>query len=359
MEELDNKWILSGKTNQDCKDKDGNNPVTLGLENMRGVFILVGLGIVGGVGLIVVEILYHKHKVRRERRAEAAKDAINRWKGTIEKRKTLRTVKESSALQKRFGHRPNGIRCPSGETKETLALSVDSLPDKRQYRSEAHLACLESRWQKAAEVARPKSTLTLAGGNLQSPPSLHSLPSAEFLRMLGTDHQLDSPINSLSFDFGRGGKRNKLRADSPDILRRSSPDLASVGLQGARDDAVSISARHQDQSVASSTVCSPECPDYESSDYAPVSTDGWVGLVPKPPPPPRQRVKGLFQGKGLEKGICHGKSQEKGLMCQGKISEKGCKGGQEKGAQCSGAKMRGAGTPSFACNSREAEDLIV
>ena len=86
------------------------------------MFILVGLGIVGGVGLIVVEILYHKHKVwrhgdvpnnhtwedndmmicgntnerfkkkgksrrtqvRRERRAEAAKDAISRWKGTIE-----------------------------------------------------------------------------------------------------------------------------------------------------------------------------------------------------------------------------------------------------------------------------------
>jgi len=395
MEDLDNKWILSGKTNQDCKDKDGNNPVTLGLENMRGVFILVGLGIVGGVGLIVVEILYHKHKVRRERRAEAAKDAINRWKGTIEtdadggskplaclyrkargrrkseenssenKRKTLRTVKESSGLQKRFGHRPNGI---SGETKETLALSVDSLPDKRQYRSEAHLACIESRWQKAAEVVRPKSTLTLAGGNLQSPPSLHSLPSAEFLRMVGTDsHQLDSPINSLSFDFGRGGKRNKLRADSPDILRRSSPDLASVGRQGARDDAGSISARHQDHSLASSTVCSPECPDYESSDYAPVSTDGWVGLVPRPPPPPRQRVKGLCQGKGLEKGLCHGKSQEKGLcqgkslekgQCQGKSSEKGCKG-QEKGAQCSGAKIRGAGTPGFACSSREAEDLIV
>ena len=29
--------LPSGKTNQDCKDKDGNNPVTLGLENMRGV----------------------------------------------------------------------------------------------------------------------------------------------------------------------------------------------------------------------------------------------------------------------------------------------------------------------------------
>ena len=34
----------------------------------------------------------------------------------------------------------------------------------------------------------------------------------------------------------------------------------------------------QDHSLASSTVCSPECPDYESSDYAPVST-GHLHLV--------------------------------------------------------------------------------
>ena len=38
MEDLDNKWILSSSADtQDCKAKDGNNPVTLGLENMRGV----------------------------------------------------------------------------------------------------------------------------------------------------------------------------------------------------------------------------------------------------------------------------------------------------------------------------------
>ena len=37
MEELDNKWILQQKQSLDCKDMDGNNPVTLGLENMRGV----------------------------------------------------------------------------------------------------------------------------------------------------------------------------------------------------------------------------------------------------------------------------------------------------------------------------------
>ena len=38
MEDLDNKWILNAtNNNKDCSEKDGNNPVTLGLENMRGV----------------------------------------------------------------------------------------------------------------------------------------------------------------------------------------------------------------------------------------------------------------------------------------------------------------------------------
>ena len=48
------------------------------------VFILVGAGIVGGVGLIIVEIIYHKHKIRRAKRTETAKIAFTRWKGTIE-----------------------------------------------------------------------------------------------------------------------------------------------------------------------------------------------------------------------------------------------------------------------------------
>ena len=44
MEDLDNKWILhSGGA--DCSDSDDNSPATLGLDNMRGVFILVGAGI--------------------------------------------------------------------------------------------------------------------------------------------------------------------------------------------------------------------------------------------------------------------------------------------------------------------------
>jgi len=42
MEDLDNSWILLN--NQvDCRNNDDNSPATLGLKNMRGVFILVGL----------------------------------------------------------------------------------------------------------------------------------------------------------------------------------------------------------------------------------------------------------------------------------------------------------------------------
>ena len=50
------------------------------------MFILVGAGIVGGIGLIIVEIIYHKHKLRRAKRTETAKIAFTRWKGTIEVR---------------------------------------------------------------------------------------------------------------------------------------------------------------------------------------------------------------------------------------------------------------------------------
>eukprot|EP00090_Calanus_glacialis_P018797 TRINITY_DN29121_c0_g1_i1.p1 TRINITY_DN29121_c0_g1~~TRINITY_DN29121_c0_g1_i1.p1 ORF type:complete len:1142 (-),score=246.94 TRINITY_DN29121_c0_g1_i1:120-3545(-) len=281
MEDLDNKWILSSTTDtQDCKAKDGNNPVTLGLENMRGVFILVGAGIVGGVGLIIIEIIYHKHNIRREKRATAAKLAISRWKGTIEKRKTLRNNKDGAGPQKRFQQKPNGISS-SGETRDTLALSVESLPSKRQFQSESKLVSLDSKWHKVNQFVRPKSSINIAEEtDNKSPHSMRSLPSAEFLRMLGSDHQLHSPITPLSFDFGRK-KRQKLRPDSPDILRRSSPDL------------VQRTNRKEKLLKTEGDLCSP---DYSGSDYTPVSTERWVlpdcSQVPHPPPPPRKRVSG-------------------------------------------------------------------
>ena len=42
------EWILLN-TEVNCANNDDNSPATLGLNNMRGVFILVGVGIVGGM----------------------------------------------------------------------------------------------------------------------------------------------------------------------------------------------------------------------------------------------------------------------------------------------------------------------
>lgn len=83
MEDLDNKWILLYKELK-CNSKDDNSPATLGLSNMRGVFILVGVGIVGGLGLIVIEIIFKKHQRRKNTKDVVAKTAVHKWKGKIE-----------------------------------------------------------------------------------------------------------------------------------------------------------------------------------------------------------------------------------------------------------------------------------
>ena len=83
MEDLDNKWILLNNE-VDCKGKDDNSPATLGLKNMMGVFILVGVGIIGGLGLIVIEIVYKKHQMKKQGRMKAARTAVNKWRGVME-----------------------------------------------------------------------------------------------------------------------------------------------------------------------------------------------------------------------------------------------------------------------------------
>lgn len=108
--------------------------------------------------------------------------------------------------------------------------------------------------------------------------------------MLGNEeHQLNSPITPLSFDFKK--RRSKARSNSPDILKRSSPDLVQRPKKSL----------HSQEDVRGS--------DFSSSDYAPVSTEGWIitdnrqrkysqstfavnlkcYLVPEPPPPPKRR----------------------------------------------------------------------
>ncbi|XP_070383016.1 glutamate [NMDA] receptor subunit 1-like isoform X2 [Dermacentor albipictus] len=82
MEQLDSKWII--RDGEKCETKNERTPATLGLTNMAGVFILVGAGIVGGIGLIVIEIVYKKHQTRKQRRLELARHAADKWRGAVE-----------------------------------------------------------------------------------------------------------------------------------------------------------------------------------------------------------------------------------------------------------------------------------
>ncbi|KAG8298609.1 Glutamate receptor ionotropic, NMDA 1 [Homalodisca vitripennis] len=116
MESLDNKWILQGNLQQ-CEQYE-KTPNTLGLKNMAGVFILVAAGIVGGIGLIIIEMVYKKHQIRKQKRMELARHAADKWRGAIEKRKTLRA---SIAAQRRL--KANGLNDPT-----TVSLSVEALP---------------------------------------------------------------------------------------------------------------------------------------------------------------------------------------------------------------------------------------
>lgn len=82
MESLDKEWIFHGNVQQ-CEQFE-KTPNTLGLKNMAGVFILVGAGIVGGVGLIIIEVVYKKHQIKKQKRLEIARHAADKWRGTIE-----------------------------------------------------------------------------------------------------------------------------------------------------------------------------------------------------------------------------------------------------------------------------------
>lgn len=84
MESLDKLWILHNKQQQ-CEQFE-KTPNTLGLKNMAGVFILVGAGIVGGICLIIIEVVYKKHQIKKQKRMEIARHAADKWRGTIEVR---------------------------------------------------------------------------------------------------------------------------------------------------------------------------------------------------------------------------------------------------------------------------------
>lgn len=114
MESLDNKWILQGNI-QLCEQFE-KTPNTLGLKNMAGVFILVAAGIVGGIGLIVIEMAYKKHQIKKQKRMELARHAADKWRGTIE-------VSNSKILE-------NDINSLFSETKNIKNLNSCSKENK-------------------------------------------------------------------------------------------------------------------------------------------------------------------------------------------------------------------------------------
>nr|CAD7408821.1 unnamed protein product [Timema poppensis] len=121
MEMLDNRWILQNNIQQ-CEQFE-KTPNTLGLKNMAGVFILVAAGIVGGIGLIIIEMAYKKHQIRKQKRMELARHAADKWRGVIEKRKTLRAT---IATQRRL--KANGVNDPM-----TVSLTVESRSPSRAW----------------------------------------------------------------------------------------------------------------------------------------------------------------------------------------------------------------------------------
>lgn len=82
MESLDDKWIFQGRV-EECEDQE-KTPNTLGLKNMAGVFILVAVGIVVGMFLIVIEIGYKKHHVRKQNRLQLARNYGQTWRAIVQ-----------------------------------------------------------------------------------------------------------------------------------------------------------------------------------------------------------------------------------------------------------------------------------
>uniref|UniRef100_A0A8D8LK52 Glutamate [NMDA] receptor subunit 1 n=1 Tax=Cacopsylla melanoneura TaxID=428564 RepID=A0A8D8LK52_9HEMI len=132
MERLDNTWILQGNVQQ-CEQYE-KTPNTLGLKNMAGVFILVAAGIVGGIGLIIIEMVYKKHQIKKQKRLELARHAADKWRNAIEKRKKARSRAD---VQRRL--KANGIN----DTVLPISLSVEELPRSLDLQSPIHSMGME------------------------------------------------------------------------------------------------------------------------------------------------------------------------------------------------------------------------
>ncbi|RUS90771.1 hypothetical protein EGW08_001482 [Elysia chlorotica] len=124
MEQLDNNFIL---VNSESSCTESNSaPATLGLTNMAGVFMMVAGGIVAGVLLIFIEITYKRHRGLKEKELELARNAADRWRGNIEKRRTLRQTLQKQ--REEFGQRANSICKQPGSVSLPPSSSLNTMP---------------------------------------------------------------------------------------------------------------------------------------------------------------------------------------------------------------------------------------
>ncbi|CAG2217171.1 GRIN1 [Mytilus edulis] len=157
MEQLDNDWIL--KESSECP-LEGSAPATLGLTNMAGVFMMVAGGIVAGVFLIFVEITYKRYRGLKEKELELARNAADRWRGNIEKRRTLRQTLQRQR-DEQFAAIPINMKGIPLNTNDGSNSSMHG-----EIQGETHYP------------GKRLSYTEATGSKLYSPPTQPSLPSA-------------------------------------------------------------------------------------------------------------------------------------------------------------------------------------
>eukprot|EP00111_Clytia_hemisphaerica_P019907 TCONS_00058710-protein len=92
MEELESTWIDFGN----CQS-DSNSPTTLGLQHMLGVFIMVAAGIGAGIVIVILEVLYYKHKGWRKQQQKVIKKTTEQWQEHVQERKHQTGGNENSS----------------------------------------------------------------------------------------------------------------------------------------------------------------------------------------------------------------------------------------------------------------------
>ncbi|TNN11154.1 Glutamate [NMDA] receptor subunit 1 [Schistosoma japonicum] len=99
METLDTKWIHIKSNN--C-ERTESSPATLGLTNMAGVFIMIGMGLVAGAILTLVEVLCAKRKGERKKKLELSSVAVQHWRDNIQKRHSELHFQNATEKQMQF-----------------------------------------------------------------------------------------------------------------------------------------------------------------------------------------------------------------------------------------------------------------